>query len=167
MKNGKNVTVLLVDDNEMMRTVLRVILHSEGYDVVGEAHNGKNGLELARKLRPDIICLDIIMPDSDGLEVLREIRREVPSAVVLMVTVNNDRNTVQTAIKRGASGFIIKPFNSGTVIDTVNQAVKLIGVARAPLESDDKPETPRSADTPAAVDPVVAIPNTTSKDEER
>jgi two-component system chemotaxis response regulator CheY len=123
MSSLKKLHILVIDDNEMTRAVLRAILHSEEtYDVIGEATNGESGLELALKLRPDIICLDVIMPKTDGLEVLAQIKEKLPQVLVLMVTANNDRSTVQTAVQHGAAGFIIKPFSAGTVLKTMEQA---------------------------------------------
>jgi two-component system chemotaxis response regulator CheY len=122
----KKLNVLIVDDNETTRALLRMIIQGDAYDVVGEAANGATGLERALKLRPDIICLDVMMPDSDGLEILQEIKKKLPRSMVLMVTASNDAKTVQTAISRGACGFIIKPFSTGTVLDTLQKtAVKI------------------------------------------
>ncbi|HXA48262.1 MAG TPA: response regulator, partial [Burkholderiaceae bacterium] len=69
---GKSVNVLIIDDNEMTRALLRTILSAEGYIVVAEASNSKNGLEQALKVKPDVICLDILMPDGSGIDVLRQ-----------------------------------------------------------------------------------------------
>jgi len=121
MAKSNGTSVLIIDDNETTRSMLRMIIQGETYHVVGEANNGASGLERARKLRPDIVCLDIVMPDSDGLEVLAEIKQALPNTAVLMVTASNDRETVLTAIRRGASGFIIKPFNTGIVLDTLDK----------------------------------------------
>src|SRR3989442_2990207 len=121
MAKPKGISVFIIDDNEMTRTVLRMIIQGDTYDVIGDASNGKSGLESARKLRPDIICLDVVMPECDGLDVLTQIKEALPQTAVLMVTARNDRETVQTAIQRGASGFIIKPFNTGTVLDTMEK----------------------------------------------
>ena len=122
MSATRKLDIIVIDDNDMTRAVLRTILHSEpDYNVAGEASNGDSGLEMALKLRPDIICLDIIMPKTDGLEVLARLKKKLPQTMVLMVTLNNGAKTVQTAVKRGASGFIIKPFNAATVLDTMQQ----------------------------------------------
>jgi two-component system chemotaxis response regulator CheY len=121
MAKPNGTSVLIIDDNETTRSMLRMIIQGETYKVVGEANNGVSGLERARKLRPDIVCLDIVMPDSDGLEVLAELKQALPNTAVLMVTASNDRETVLTAIRRGASGFIIKPFNTGVVLDTLDK----------------------------------------------
>jgi two-component system chemotaxis response regulator CheY len=122
----KKLNVLIIDDNETTRAVLRMIIQGDHFDVVGEAASGNAGLDRARRLRPDIVCLDISMPDADGLDILQAIKSESKETMVLMVTASNDLKTVQTAIGRGASGFIIKPFNSGTVLDTLQStAAKL------------------------------------------
>lgn len=124
--DSKKFNVLIIDDNETTRTVLRMIIQGDVFNVIGEAGSGSAGFERARKLKPDIICLDVSMPDADGLELLQEIKAELKGVKVLMVTASNDLKTVQTAIARGASGFIIKPFNSGTVLDTLEStAAKL------------------------------------------
>ncbi len=114
--------VLIVDDNDLMRTLLRTILRSKLYEVIGEAGNGVDALELAERLRPDIICLDILMPEIGGLEALETIKTLYPQIVVVMVTGSPSVDNVREAIQGGASGFIIKPFNAGKVLDTVNRA---------------------------------------------
>lgn len=114
--------VLIVDDNDLMRALLRTILRSKQYDVIGEAGNGVDALELAERLRPDIICLDILMPEIGGLEALETIKTLYPQIVVVMVTGSPSVDNVREAIQGGASGFIIKPFNAGKVLDTVNRA---------------------------------------------
>ncbi|WP_257572780.1 response regulator [Janthinobacterium sp. UMAB-56] len=120
------LSVFIIDDNETTRAILRMIIQGENYHVIGEANNGISGLARARRLRPDIVCLDIEMPDSNGLDILIEIKQTLPNTAVLMVTGNNDRATIVTAIQRGASGFILKPFNSGVVLDTLNKAAAFL-----------------------------------------
>jgi two-component system chemotaxis response regulator CheY len=123
MVNEKNLTTIIIDDNDMIREVLRVMLRSDGYDVVGEAADGETGLELAFRLRPDIICLDVVMPKVSGIEVLKRIKEKSAKTVVMMVTGSSDRDTVHGALAAGANGFILKPFNTGKVLDTIEQAV--------------------------------------------
>ena len=123
MSDEKRLGIFIIDDNEMTRTLLRMIVQGEVYDVVGDAAGGKSGLERVLKMKPDIVCLDVLMPDSDGLEVLAQIKEALPKTIVLMVTASNDRATVQTALQRGANGFIIKPFNTGIVLDTLAKTV--------------------------------------------
>lgn len=123
MPNPANVSVLIIDDNDVSRSMLRHILASERYRVVGEAGNGRLGLELAERLKPNIICLDINMPTPNGIEVLRQVKEKLPQSEVLMVTGNNDRESVTEAMQLGAAGYIVKPFNPTTLLRTLEQAV--------------------------------------------
>lgn len=115
--------VFIIDDNEVERMVLRVIIQGGDYMVIGEASGGKAGFEQVCKLQPDLVCLDVQMGDISGLDVLVQIKEAFPQTVVLMVTGRSDRETVQTALQRGANGFIIKPFNKGTVLDAIEKSV--------------------------------------------
>ena len=124
---NKNVSILLIDDNDITREVLRVVLRGEGYNVVGEATDGGSGLEMALKLRPDIILLDVVMPKISGLEILPKMKDLVPEARILMVTANKDQETVSEAVKAGIHGFIVKPFNAQKIIDTVAGVVAKMG----------------------------------------
>ena len=121
------MNVLIVDDNEMTRALLRTILSSEGYKVLAEASNSKNGLEQVLKIKPDIVFLDILMPDGSGIEVLKQVATELPKTIVLMVTGKHDIETVKECLGNGAKGFIIKPFNAGIVLKTVKDAVLRAG----------------------------------------
>ena len=123
MVDKKRRNVLIIDDNDMSRMLLRGILRGDEYEIVGEATNGKSGIELALKLEPDIVCLDNMMPEMSGLEVLREIRPKLPQTVILMVTGSTDRETVQAALQGGANGYIVKPYNAGRVLDALEQAL--------------------------------------------
>ncbi|BBB59159.1 response regulator [Undibacterium sp. KW1] len=122
----KNAKILLIDDNDVTREVLRVILRSEGYHVVGEATDGGSGLELALKLKPDLILLDIVMPKISGTEILPRIRELLPETRVLMVTANKDQDTITEVVKTGIHGYILKPFNAQKIIDTVEAVVAKI-----------------------------------------
>ena len=124
---NKNVSILLIDDNDITREVLRVVLRGEGYNVVGEATDGGSGLEMALKLRPDIILLDVVMPKISGLEILPKMKDLVPEARILMVTANKDQETVSEAVKAGIHGFIVKPFNAQKIIETVAGVVAKMG----------------------------------------
>jgi two-component system chemotaxis response regulator CheY len=117
---GKKLArVLLVDDNDVMRSLLRSMLRGEDYEVVGEARNGDQGFEMALRLQPDIICLDIEMPLKNGIEVLPALREKLPAARIFMITGHTERAMVQAAIEGGASGYIVKPFNAARVLDTL------------------------------------------------
>ena len=124
MANSKNIRVLLIDDNDLTREILRVLLSNDGYEVVGEAQDGEAGLEMSLKLQPDLICLDVLMPRRNGLDTLKQLATLLPKSAVLMVTANMERETVQTYMAHGASGYIIKPFNSVTILQTVTQALE-------------------------------------------
>lgn len=103
----------------MMRSILRAMLRGEEYDVVGEARNGQAAIDIVDRLKPDIVCMDVVMPEKSGIEALCEIKAANPSTEVIMVTGNSDPETVQDSIQNGASGFIIKPFNAARVLDTL------------------------------------------------
>jgi DNA-binding NarL/FixJ family response regulator len=124
--DDKRITVYIIDDNEMARSMLHMIVHGEQFNVIGSAAGAVSGLAGALALRPDIVCLDIQMPDGDGLDLLDTFSRRLPRTVVLMVTACNDAASVHAALARGAKGFILKPFTSGTVLDKLETAAKLL-----------------------------------------
>jgi len=117
----RRTTIMIVDDNDMMRSILRGMLRGEAYEVVGEARNGLLAVEMADRLKPDIVCLDVMMPGKNGIEALVEIKAARPETAVVMITSNADADTVQQSIGNGASGFIIKPFNAARVLDTLQK----------------------------------------------
>ncbi|MBS1139080.1 MAG: Response regulator receiver [Proteobacteria bacterium] len=117
----RRLSIIIVDDNDMMRSILRGMLRGEEYDVVGEARNGVAAVDLVERLKPDIACMDVMMPEKNGIEALCEIKAAHPETEVIMVTSNSDPDTVQESIQNGASGFIIKPFNAARVLDTLEK----------------------------------------------
>lgn len=119
----KILDIVIIDDNEMTRTVLRTILTSDRLKVVGEAGNGKSGLEMIKKLKPRVVMLDIDLPDTNGLEILKMILTEAPKTIVLMVTGKNDAATIKESLAAGAQGFVIKPFNATTVAESLKTAL--------------------------------------------
>lgn len=123
MADAKKFSVLIIDDNDATRMMLRHILVNNKYDVVGETAHGALALEMTEKLRPDIICLDIMLPDCNGIDLLKQLKIQFPDVPVLMVTGSNDRETVVNAIVNGASGYIVKPFNPSTLLRTLADAV--------------------------------------------
>ncbi len=123
MADNKDISVLIVDDNDMTRETLRVILRHDGYNVIGEALDGDAALEMATRLKPDIILLDVVMPKVSGIEALKSIRMVMQDVFVLMVTASTDQEVVSEAVKSGISGYIIKPFNAKKVLDTVGNVV--------------------------------------------
>ncbi|HEX5803694.1 MAG TPA: response regulator [Azospira sp.] len=113
--------ILIVDDNDLMRTLLRGILRGEDYEIVGEARNGLQAVEAVQRYEPDIVCLDVMMPEMDGLEALQVIKEAKPETVVVMITGSPSKENVQESIQGGAAGFIIKPFNAAKVLDTLGR----------------------------------------------
>ncbi len=114
--------ILIVDDNDLMRTLLRGMLRGEEYQVVGEARNGLQAVDAVQRLSPDIVCLDVMMPEMDGLEALQAIKQARPETVVVMITGNPSKENVEESIQGGAAGFIVKPFNLAKVLDTLGRA---------------------------------------------
>jgi len=104
-----------------MRSLLKAILREEPYEVVGEARDGVSALESLARLTPDIVLLDVVMPEIDGIEVLRNTRRDYPDTAVIMVTGNASAENVQEALKSGAAGFVVKPFNAAKVMDALTR----------------------------------------------
>ncbi|NTV70491.1 MAG: response regulator [Azonexaceae bacterium] len=117
----RRISIVIADDNDMMRSILRAMLRGEEYDVIGEARNGQAAVDVVDRLKPDIVCMDVMMPEKTGIEALCEIKVATPATEVVMVTSNSDAETVQESIMNGASGFIIKPFNAARVLDTLEK----------------------------------------------
>lgn len=123
--------VLVVDDNDLMRTLLRGMLRGEQYQVIGEARNGLQAVEAVQRLSPDIVCLDVMMPEMDGLEALQAMKQAKPGLVVVMITGNPSVENVQESLQGGAAGFIVKPFNTAKVLDTLSRAWSAAVAAKA------------------------------------
>jgi two-component system chemotaxis response regulator CheY len=117
--------VLIVDDTAFMRKLLRNILFSGGFDIVGEAENGKQAVELYKQLKPDIVTMDIVMPEMNGIEALKEIKKMDPNAKVVMCTAVGQEQMVKAAIKLGARGYIVKPFQAPKVIEELKKVAGL------------------------------------------
>ncbi|EXI85645.1 MAG: Chemotaxis protein CheY [Candidatus Accumulibacter sp. BA-94] len=122
MTGKSRPSILIVDDNDLMRSLMRCMLRDSEYEVIGEARNGVAALELAERLRPQIICMDLVMPEMNGLEALQAIKARHPEMVVVMLTGSASVDDVRASIQNGASGFIVKPFNAGKMLDTVDRA---------------------------------------------
>jgi DNA-binding NarL/FixJ family response regulator len=100
--------VLIVDDHELFRDGIRSLLSTEGIEVVGEASDGLEALEKVRRLQPDIVLLDIMMPRCDGLEATRLIKAEMPDTKIVILTAVEDDGNIFEAIKSGAQGYLLK-----------------------------------------------------------
>jgi two-component system chemotaxis response regulator CheY len=115
--------ILIIDDAMFMRHMIRSALEPLGFEIVGEAVNGAQGIDMFRALKPDVTTLDIIMPEMDGLEALRNIRQEAPLANIIMVTAVDQRESMLQAMRLGVSDFIVKPFDDDRVISAVQKAI--------------------------------------------
>ncbi len=99
---------LIADDHEIVRRGLRALLSSAGVDVVGEAGTGREAVELARELKPDVVVMDISMPDLNGLEATRQILSELPGTEVLILTMHQSEQLVRQVLDNGARGYMLK-----------------------------------------------------------
>ncbi len=125
MKSLKKTTILIVDDSTIVRKSLCSLLKSEGhFTVVGQARNGREGVRLARTLRPDVILMDIAMPVLNGLEATREILTANPQAKVLMLSAHSDDAYIERMTAVGAFGFIEKQKVSEHLASAIDQAAK-------------------------------------------
>lgn len=113
--------VVLADDSATMRALLRAILQGMGLSVVGEATEGAAALALVRELAPELVCLDVEMPKMGGLEALKEIRASHPGVRVVMVSSHAEGGIVREAIRNGAAGYILKPFDPAKVEATLRR----------------------------------------------
>ncbi len=119
-----DTTILLVDDAMFMRTVLKKMLEEESFKIVGEASNGNDAIRLAGQLKPDVITLDITMPDRDGINSIEEILHLSPNSRIIMCSAMGQQSMVVDAIKKGAKDFIVKPFEKARVIQAINNVIK-------------------------------------------
>ncbi|EPH64877.1 chemotaxis protein CheY [Enterococcus casseliflavus 14-MB-W-14] len=114
--------VLIVDDAVFMRMKLKDILEKNGYEVVGEAQNGQEAFEKYQATTPDLVTMDITMPEVDGLEALKMIRTFDAQAKVVMCSAMGQQGMVMDAIRAGAVDFIVKPFDTDRVITAIDKA---------------------------------------------
>ena len=115
--------ILVVDDAAFMRMMVKDILTKGGYEVVGEAENGAVAVQRYEELKPDLVTLDITMPEMDGLEALKAIKAKDASAVVVMCSAMGQQAMVIESIQAGAKDFIVKPFQADRVLEAVKKAI--------------------------------------------
>jgi DNA-binding NarL/FixJ family response regulator len=116
--------LLIADDHELIRDGLRGMLGNEpAFEVIGEATNGREALALCRALRPDLVLMDVRMPEMDGLEATRAIKREHPEIGVLIVTMHENPDYLFEAIKGGAAGYVLKDASRDELITAIHQAL--------------------------------------------
>ncbi len=115
--------VLIVDDAAFMRMMLRDILAKNGFEVVGEADNGKVAIQMYNDLKPDVVTMDITMPEMDGIASVKEIKAGDPNAKIVMVSAMGQQAMVIEAIRAGAADFIVKPFQPDRVLEALGKAL--------------------------------------------
>ncbi|MBP3677765.1 MAG: response regulator [Agathobacter sp.] len=118
---GKNI--LICDDAAFMRMMIKDILSKNGYNVVGEAENGAVAVEKYGELKPDLVLMDITMPEMDGIQALKKIREKDGSASVIMCSAMGQQAMVIESIQAGAKDFIVKPFQADRVLEAVKKVV--------------------------------------------
>lgn len=116
--------VLVVDDTLFMRTSIRQMLEANGHSVIGEASNGVEAIEKYSKLNPDVVLMDITMPDMNGLDALEKIKEIDPKAKVIMCTAVGQQAMVARAVELGAQQFIVKPFQAERLLAAVDIVCK-------------------------------------------
>ena len=116
-------TVLVCDDAIFMRTMIGDILSQAGFEVVGEADSGVQAVEKYRQLKPDLVTMDIVMPDMGGIEAVREICKSDPEARILMCSAMGQQALVVEAIQAGAKDFVVKPFQPSRVLEAVQRVL--------------------------------------------
>lgn len=116
-------TVLICDDAIFMRAMIGDILRQAGFEVIGEAETGVQAVEKYRELRPDLVTMDIVMPDMGGIDAVRAIISEFPDAQILMCSAMGQQALVVEAIQAGARDFVVKPFQPSRVLEAVRRVL--------------------------------------------
>jgi two-component system chemotaxis response regulator CheY len=117
--------VLIVDDAAFMRMSLRTILEKEGFEIVGEAENGLQAIKKYKECLPDVVTMDITMPEMDGVGALEIIMQLDPNAKIIMISAMGQEAMVKNAIIKGAKTFIVKPYKNEHLIKTINSVLAL------------------------------------------
>ncbi|MDN5346775.1 MAG: two-component system, chemotaxis family, chemotaxis protein CheY [Clostridia bacterium] len=115
--------VLIVDDAAFMRMMIKDILVKNGYEVAGEAENGLRAVQLYQELRPDVVTMDITMPEMDGIAAVKAIKKIDPSARIIMCSAMGQQLMVMEAIQAGARDFVVKPFQQERVLQALEKAL--------------------------------------------
>ena len=115
--------ILIVDDAAFMRMMIKDILSKNGFEVVGEAGDGVQAIEKNNELKPDLVTMDITMPEMDGIAALKEIKSKNPNAIIIMCSAMGQQAMVIDAIQAGAKDFIVKPFQADRVIEAISKAL--------------------------------------------
>ena len=116
------IRLMLADDHRLLRESLSRSMGEHGFEIVGEARNGLDAVELARSLRPDVVLMDVSMPEMDGVEACRQIHAEMPDIKVVMLTMHADQHVITNAIRAGACGYLVKDCSTEEIASAVRMA---------------------------------------------
>jgi two-component system chemotaxis response regulator CheY len=116
-------SILIVDDAAFMRMMIKDILSKNGYEIAGEAANGVEAVEKYKETKPDLVTMDITMPEKDGVQALKEIKQIDPNAKVIMCSAMGQQSMVIDAIQSGAKDFIVKPFQADRVLEAIQKVL--------------------------------------------
>ncbi|MFW5648404.1 MAG: response regulator [Candidatus Alkaliphilus sp. MAG34] len=119
MSNG----ILIVDDAAFMRMMIKDVLTKNGFNVTGEAENGIKAIEKYKELQPELTIMDITMPEMDGIQAVKEIRKLNPDARIIMCSAMGQQAMVIEAIQAGAKDFIVKPFQADRIVEAVKKVI--------------------------------------------
>ncbi|WP_248928814.1 response regulator [Paenibacillus hamazuiensis] len=117
--------IMVVDDAAFMRAMLKTMLTEEGHEVVAEASNGLEAVQMYASAKPDLVTMDITMPELDGVGAVKEIRKNDPGAKIIMCSAMGQKAMVVEAISSGAKDFVVKPFQKDRVIESINKVLGL------------------------------------------
>jgi two-component system, chemotaxis family, chemotaxis protein CheY len=120
-EEGIVMRVLIVDDAMFMRTMLKTIITKAGHSIAGEASNGKEAVELYSEVKPDLVTMDITMPEMTGIEAVRAIRQIDKQANIIMFSAMGQQGMVVEAIQAGAKDFVVKPFDEKRVLEAIGK----------------------------------------------
>ncbi|KGG80744.1 chemotaxis protein CheY [Caloranaerobacter azorensis H53214] len=115
--------ILIVDDAAFMRMMIKDILNKNGYEVIGEADNGAKAIEKYKELKPDLVIMDITMPEVDGIQAVKEIKKLDENAKIIMCSAMGQQAMVIESIQAGARDFIVKPFQADRVLEAVKKVL--------------------------------------------
>ena len=146
-----SIRLMLADDHRMLREGLRRSMSDQGFDVVGEARDGDEAVRLAEELEPDVILMDVTMPEMDGVEACRAVRAQVPDTKVVMLTMHADQEVLASAIRAGASGYLVKDCSTEEIASAVRMAASG-ETALSPQLAASMLDEVRKLDQPASTD---------------
>jgi DNA-binding NarL/FixJ family response regulator len=150
------VRILIADDHALFRDGLRSLLQSQGHEIVGEAPNGKMAVELATKLRPDLVLMDVSMPELDGVAATKELTAQMPDVKVIILTASEHNETLFDAIKAGAQGYLLKNLEAEEFFALLDRAgagepALTPAIARKLLQEFAKPAAEAAPNEPDAL----------------